>query len=98
MPHSSFQESRRETWKLGSTEIVLDVWPWLNPYIEIESENEETVRGVAADLGLDWKNAIFGDVMAAYRTQYPHLKEYETVGNLDVVKFDDPVPEFLQSK
>ena len=27
LPHGSFQETKRETWRLGSTEIVLDVWP-----------------------------------------------------------------------
>ena len=34
--YGSLQESRRETWKLGEVEIVIDEWPWLNPYIEIE--------------------------------------------------------------
>lgn len=32
----TFQETKRETWKLGEYEIVLDEWPWLKPYIEIE--------------------------------------------------------------
>ena len=98
LPYSSFQESKRETWKLGSTEIVLDMWPWLNPYIEIEGESEKLVREVAASLGLDWKNAVFGDVMAAYRMQYPHISESQTIGGIDKVRFDDPIPEFLQSK
>ena len=96
LPHSSFQESKRETWTLGSAEVVLDVWPWLNPYIEIEAESEKLVREVAANLGLNWKNAVFGDVMAAYRMQYPHLQDHETVGTLDMVRFDDPIPEFLR--
>lgn len=25
--HSSFQESKRETWKLGDVEVMLDLWP-----------------------------------------------------------------------
>ena len=98
LPYSSFQESKRETWKLGSTEIVLDMWPWLNPYIEIEGESEKLVREVAANLGLEWENAVFGDVMAAYRMQYPHIGESQTIGGIDKVRFDDPIPEFLQSK
>jgi len=95
LAHSSYQESKRETWKLGTTEIVLDTWPWLNPYIEIEGVNEETVRSVAKDLGFDWSEAVFGDVMAAYRVQYPHLGLDHTVGNLAEVRFDDPLPTLL---
>ena len=47
LPHGSFQETKRETWRLGSTEIVLDLWPWLDPYIEIEGQSEYDVKTVA---------------------------------------------------
>ena len=92
----SYQESRRETWRVGDVEVMLDEWPWLKPYIEIEGPSEAAVRDVAAKLGFDWGGqAVFGDVMAAYRAQYPHLTERETVGNLAKVRFDDPLPDFL---
>jgi len=93
LPHSSFQESKRETWRLGSTEIVLDTWPWLHPYIEIEGASVEDVKSIAAQLELDWSDAVFGDVMAAYRAQYPHLGLNDTVGRISEVRFDDPLPE-----
>ena len=96
LPYGSFQESKRETWKHGTTEIVLDEWPWLNPYIEIEGESEDTIKNVATQLGLTWEDAVFGDVMAAYRAQYPHLGIHDTVGNIPFVRFDDPLPELLQ--
>jgi adenylate cyclase class 2 len=91
----SFQESKRETWLLGSVEIVLDEWPWLNPYIEIEAESELAVRSTAESLGFAWDMAVFGDVMVAYRAQYPHLSEQDTVGRIAVVKFGDPLPDLL---
>lgn len=97
LPYRSFQESKRETWKLGTTEIVLDVWPWLNPYIEIEGSTQEDVQSVADKLGLQWSDAVFGDVMAAYRIQYPHLKLNDTVGNIPKVRFDDAIPELLRN-
>lgn len=97
LPHHSLQESRRETWELGEVEIVLDEWPWLNPYIEIEGPAEDSVKEAAAKLSLDWKNAVFGDVMTAYRAQYPHLSLQDTVGNIPIVKFGDPLPELLKS-
>jgi len=97
LPHGSYQETKRETWNIDSTEIVLDVWPWLNPYIEIEGASEEIIKDVATQLGLNWADAVFGDVMAAYRVQYPHLGIHDTVGNLPQVKFGEPLPDLFQS-
>lgn len=98
LPQGSFQESKRETWKLGSTEIVLDEWPWIKPYIEIEGESEAILRDVASKLDLDWNDAVFGDVMVAYRAEYPHLTEQQTVGNVTEVRFGDELPELLREK
>lgn len=96
LPHGSFQESKRETWLLDDAEIVIDEWPWLAPYIEIESESENHVKTIASQLGFTWSEAVFGDVMAAYRRQYPHLTEKDTVGNIPEVRFGDPLPELLK--
>ena len=95
LPYRSFQESKRETWKFEGAEVVLDEWPWLKPYIEIEGESESQLQQIASKLGLDWTNAQFGDVMVAYRAQYPHLNEQDTVGNIKSVKFGDPLPELF---
>ena len=92
----SFQESKRETWRLGNVEVVLDEWPWLKPYIEIEAEAEKDVRETAEKLGFDWEDAVFGDVMTAYQAEYPHLAPKDTVGNVESVKFGDPLPDLLK--
>lgn len=97
LPYGSLQESRRETWQLSTVEIVIDEWPWLNPYIEIEGPDEESVITTAQKLGFRWSDAIFGDVMAAYRVQYPHLGLNDTVGNITAVRFNDSLPELLKS-
>lgn len=96
LPYDSFQESKRETWRLDDCEVVLDEWPWLKPYIEIEGPSEAALRQAAAKLGFDFDNAIFGDVMVAYRAEYPHLGLKDTVGNLPEVKFDQPLPTMLK--
>lgn len=93
----SFQESKRESWRLGEVQIELDEWPWLAPYIEIEAPNEEGVRSVAIQLGFVMEDAVPGDVMVAYRAQYPHLGVHDTVGNLPEVRFDMPTPEMLRT-
>ena len=98
LPHRSIQESKRETWTYDKAEVVLDEWPWLDPYIEIEADSEEAVKKLASELGFDWDDAIFGDVMAAYRSQYPHLSEKDTVGSSPIVRFGDPLPDLLKDK
>ena len=97
IPHRSYQETKRETWKLDNAEIVLDIWPWLNPYIEIEGLSESHVQEIASLLGFKWEDAVFGDVMEAYRVQYPHLGSKDTVGNIATVKFDQPLPNLLKT-
>ena len=92
----SLQESKRETWRRDTCEVVLDEWPWLDPYIEVEAATEMEVRDVAGRLGLDWSVAKFGDVMVAYRDQYPYLNETQTVGKVPEVLFGAPLPDLLK--
>ncbi len=60
------QETKRELWKLGTTEIMLDTWPWLDPITEVEGKDEDTVRRVSAQLGFDWEKAIFDSADKLY--------------------------------
>jgi len=93
----SFQESKRESWRIGEVQIELDEWPWLDPYIEIEAPTIEAVHDMASKLSFDMTAAVSGDVMVAYRDQYPHLGLRDTVGNLAEVRFGTPLPEiFIQ--
>lgn len=41
----SEQETKRETWALDGAEVVLDEWPWIPPYIEIEAEYDHCECG-----------------------------------------------------
>jgi len=88
----TLQESQRETWHLDGAEVVIDEWPWIQPYIEIEAESEEIVRAVAAKLGLDWKDAAFGSVDIIYQRDFPKMS---VRGIIDVkdARFGDPIPE-----
>ena len=89
--YKTFQESRRETWRLGGVEVVIDEWPWLQPMIEIEGDSEEGVRAAADKLGFDWDEAVFGSCEVVYHRDYPNM----TVrGSIDIkeARFSDPVP------
>ena len=95
--HRTYQESRRETWKYKNVEVVIDEWPWINPYIEIEGNSEDEVKSAAAELGFDWNDAMFGSVDVIYNRDYPHM----TVrGIIDIKEghFGDPVPDQFGKK
>ena len=92
--HKSFQESRRETWKLGDVEVVIDEWPHLNAYIEIEGESEASVKKAAETLGFVWSDAVFGSVTEVYQHQYPNGQSRELV-NMSRISFDEPLPAII---
>jgi len=97
LTHKSFQETKRETWRLDDVEVVLDEWPWLKPYVEVEGPSEVAVREVAAQLGFDWNNAVFGSATAAYQIQYPKGNAHKLV-TIPVVAFDQPVPDVISGE
>ena len=88
---STFQESKRETWHIGEVEVVLDEWPWIPRYIEIEGPTEALVEQTAEQLGFDWSNAVFGSVDVIYAQQFPN-REVRGVIDIGEVRFGDPVP------
>jgi adenylate cyclase class 2 len=94
----SYQESKRETWHLDDVEVVIDEWPWLNPYIEIEGPSEVSIQAAAAKLGFDWADARYGSVDTAYMDQYPKMTEQDSIGDVPEVKFDLPLPDYLKER
>ena len=92
----SYQESRRETWQLGDVEVVIDEWPWLDPFIEIEGSSEEAVKNAANRLGFDWRKALTGSIMAMYWYTYPEGDQSKNVGYLDRVALGEPLPDMFK--
>lgn len=96
--YDTVQESKRENWILDGVEIMLDEWPWLNTYIEVEGLSKESIKDTAQKLGLNWDDAVFGGVANVYRHQYPHIgEEGNDIINQKwkVIKFNDAMPELL---
>jgi adenylate cyclase class 2 len=91
----SAQESKRETWHCENVEVVLDEWPWVRTYIEIEGPSEQEIRNCAAALGFDWGDAVFGSVENVYRAEYPGMKAEETLSEIPEISFDAPLPSRL---
>jgi len=101
LKYDTYQESKRENWRIGDTEIMLDEWPWLKPYMEIEGESEEAIKKVADLLGFNWPDAVFGGVANVYKKQYPHIGDGgNRIINQEwpIIKFGDPMPALLTNK
>lgn len=82
----SYQETKRELWKLDDAEVTIDEWPFLEPFIEIESSSEDSVKKVAEKLGFNYADGIFGGVGKLYKMKYGiHPDE---VNNLPKIVFD----------
>ncbi len=90
-PSTTYQESRRETWKLGDAEIVIDEWPWIAPYIEVEAPSEASVRQAAEKLGFAWADAVIGSVDVIYQRDFPK-KTNRGVIDVKEVRFGDDIP------
>lgn len=86
----AFQESRREIWMLDGVEIMIDEWPFLEPYIEVEGLSEEAVKTVSAKLGFDYSEAVFGAVDILYSKKYGVSSDF--INNLKSITFNEPNP------
>lgn len=84
----AYQESLREIWKNDEVEIVIDTWPFLQSYIEIEAETEEIVKKYSKLLNFDFeKDVSFGGVGILYSKTYG-IPEKE-VNNAPIVTFEE---------
>ncbi len=94
----SSQDTKRETWKYKNSEVVLDEWPWLKPYIEVEGPSEQEIRTIAEELGFDWAKAVYGSSTEAYKVEYPGITGNDTVGNIPEMRFNAPLPDWLKER
>ncbi|KKQ42810.1 MAG: hypothetical protein US60_C0012G0015 [Microgenomates group bacterium GW2011_GWC1_37_8] len=64
------QETLREEWSYKGAEIVIDTWPGLETYTEIEADSEEKVHKIALDLGFKWEKKIITAAAEVYAKVY----------------------------
>ncbi len=72
----TYQETKRELWKVDGIEVSIDEWPFLEPFLEIEGKSEKDVRNVASWLGFDYSGAKFCAVDELYADKYKVDKKY----------------------
>ncbi|NDK08940.1 CYTH domain-containing protein, partial [Candidatus Gracilibacteria bacterium] len=84
----SYQEMYREIWKINDEiEFMIDLWPGLKPYIEIEGENEEIVRKYSLKLGFNFDDGVFGSSFQIYEKELGI--DFDTMNSLEEITFDN---------
>jgi len=81
----SYQETKREIWRLDNVEICLDEWPFLEPFVEIEGKSEKEVKAVSKKLGFDYSKAWFCATGLIYSKKY----------NIPVEIIDNEIPKIV---
>lgn len=94
----SEQQSKRETWEYQGVQIVLDEWPWLEPFVEIEGPDEASVYRVSEALGFAWDKAVFGTVISLYRQAYPAIQSDAQVAAIASISFDHEKPDWFTAQ
>lgn len=87
----AYQESKRELWILNDVEITIDEWPYLEPYVEIEGQSEESVKNVSHKMGFDYSKALFCSVDKLYEMKYGVPREI-ICHQMPKITFDDENP------
>lgn len=92
----AYQESKREIWELDSVEIMIDEWPFLEPFVEIEGKSENDVRKTAEAIGFGYSKAIFTAADKLIQNKYGLTTDYIN-NNIPRITFDGENP-FLVKK
>lgn len=87
----SYQENKREIWMVENVEVAIDEWPYLEPFVEIEGSDEESVKKIAEKLGFDYSKAIFSSTDEQYTKKY-EISENRVVNHTPRIAFGEENP------
>lgn len=88
------QKKMRIAYDFNDTEIVIDKWPKISPYIEIEGNEKEEIRNVAHQLGYTAKDIRVMNTDEVYKEKGFDIYSYK---NLDFSEEEkEEVKEYLE--
>ena len=70
-------EKKRTSYKLKDSNIEIDEWPLINPYIEIEAKSKKEIYNIVNLLGYSEKDAKVMNTDDVYLLQGIHLSDYK---------------------
>jgi adenylate cyclase class 2 len=101
LKEKSTQENYREVWRVsidGSiVDIMLDEWPFVKPFVELElvEGSRNALKELAVQLGLRFEDALEGSVIPVYMSEYnvtaQDIRDYR-----GPMLFNQPRPDFLK--
>lgn len=86
----SYQETKRELWTLDGVEVTIDEWPFLDPFVEVEGKDEESVKNASKKIGFDYGTALFCSVGNLYVQKYDIRPD--KINTLEKLVFNMPNP------
>lgn len=89
---TNYSETLRERWILDETEIDIDTWPYLEPFLEIEGKNKEEVIKVSELLGFNYDDAKFCSAGEIYEMKYGVHPDKISKDKVIRLTFEDPNP------
>ena len=92
----SYQETKRELWKLDDVEITIDEWPFLEPFVEVEGKSEKEVKRVSEKIGFNYTDALFCAVGKLYKMKYGIHPDQ--INSTDKIVFDMGNPFLDETK
>jgi adenylate cyclase class 2 len=96
MEAKAYQESRQERWHIDEAAVILNEWPYVRPFCELEGEDEAVLQRVAVMLGLPWEEAVHGGIEPVYLAEYDiTIDEFHRINDLTFV---GGIPQLLQSR
>lgn len=90
----SYQETRRELWKLDGADITIDEWPFLEPFVEVEGDSEKAVQDASEKIGFNYADALFCAVGKLYQMKYGIHPD--KINGLEKLVFDMENPFFTK--
>lgn len=70
LKQTNYQESKRETWKMRNAEVCIDIWPGLEPYIEVETDSVEELDNISSSLPIKNSKRYEGGLLKVYMDVY----------------------------
>ena len=80
-------ENMREVWQLSDCLLMIDQWPALQPFVEVEGPGAQEVENTVDQLGLDFGAAYFGPTSRLY--EYEYGLSQNDFDNIHTITFDD---------
>jgi len=89
LKQKSYIETKREKWSHPLVkEIVIDHWPGIEPYMEIDCENEKNLQKAIKMFDIDKKHVYYEGVHELYKNKYNiNKKNFIKLPKLDFTHF-----------